>query len=556
MLRELNISNFALIDNSNIVFDRGLSVLVGETGSGKSIIIDALSIALGARASKDKIKTGSSKSILQAVFDISDNEAVKGILEEQGLPSGDTLLINREININSGNISRINGIVVNLNVLNSITSNLIDIFGQFEHQALMSSSYQRNLLDSFGDEDYHKYLMDYGKLYSEYKMLVKEYEELNVNESFVEREIDLLKYQISEIEMANLDSYNEDETVEELNKLENVNNLRDELGIILNTFSSDEYSSSLMELVSQVMRASQNIDKYDKSNEELSKRLSVIYYELEDISSEFVEYGDSLYFDEERYDELVKRVDTVNSLKKKYGNEISEILAFYDDANDRLNAYLNHDENLLALKSKIDSAKKSLVEGAEYIRNKRIEYSKRLEKTLIEELMELKMEHAKFSVKINDVPINQFGRDEIIFMISTNPGEDLKELSQVSSGGEISRIMLSFKNLLANLDEINTLIFDEIDTGISGNTAKVVGHKIKRISSDRQVICISHLPQIISAADNCYLIYKETDGGKTKSNVRKLDRDEFVQQLAIIIDGDNYNVDAYNTAVKMIDDYS
>ncbi|NLY20603.1 MAG: DNA repair protein RecN [Tissierellia bacterium] len=552
MLLELNISNFALIDNSSINFEEGLSVLVGETGSGKSIIIDALSIALGARANKDKIKSGAEKAVVQAVFDITDNDNVKNILNDNGLPVNDNLLINREINSNSGNISRINGIVSNLTVLNSITSHLIDIFGQFEHQSLTDSNYQRKLVDSFGDDEFHSRLNDFGNSFRELTSLKKRYDELNINEALIEREIDILKYQINEIEVAELDKYDEESSLEELNRLQNMNVLREELGSIEESIDSSEYHTGIIELISKQIKSSQNIDRYDNSNVKLTERLNSVFYELEDIYSEFRNYSETLYFDDEVYNIILGKVDTVSSLKKKYGNSISEILKFYDDALLKIEEYNNHDKKLAELESRIVQLNNRIASESEYISKKRITYSIDLEKNLIGELNELNMPYAKFKVDIKPTKTSSSGSDEITFLISTNQGEDLKELSQISSGGEISRIMLAFKNLLANLDEIDTLIFDEIDTGISGNTAKIVGNKIKNISGDRQVICISHLPQIISTADNCYLIYKELIEGKTSSNVRKLSDSEFIEQLATIIDGDNYNIEAYNTAKKMI----
>lgn len=557
MLLELSIKNFAIIRDLKIEFTEGLNLLTGETGSGKSIIIEALGIILGARSSKDLVLSGEDKAILEAVFLIENYEKLSPVLSEYGIDidEGNILIITREISTTLPSISRINGRTVTLATLNKITSNLVDIFGQHEHQSLLNISNHQKLIDNLGDEEFRQVKENIRKLYGEYVKEMKELNSMNLNSQEREREIDLLQFQLDEIDNANLSQEDEYEIENQFKKLSNIKDISFGLGEIIDILNTSSYESkSILDLLGRVISILNNLKRFDTNLNPYMARLEEVRYEIQDISRELLYYSDNLVLDEETLNYLNDRINLVNKLKKKYGNTIDKIKEYRKTVYNRLEILNNYEEEIEIKTKKIKNLEESLSKFSNIIRVKRKEIAKILEKRISEELSLLNMPNVIFKVNFDDSgSFTAEGIDKIEFLISTNPGEDLKPLSRIISGGEMSRIMLGFKSILAKYDEIPTLIFDEIDTGISGRTAQVVGEKISKISREHQVICVSHLPQIVALADSHYLISKETQDSRTITNIQRLTVDDRIKELARLLGGVNLTDTTLSHAKEMLE---
>lgn len=557
MLLELNISNFAIIKDLNVQFTKGLNIITGETGTGKSILIDALGILLGSRSSKEFIRTGEEISSLEAVFYIENIEGLNEVLEEYGIiiDSDNLLIINKQISMTGPSLSKINGKNVNLTMLNNITRNLVDIFGQHEHQSLLNISNHRLLLDSFGDKDFSKLKEDF--IYN-YKLLdeaKKHLDSISLNLMERDREIDMLNFQISEIEESQLDVKNDSNVEIEYKKTLNLNKIKEVFSSVLNFLNGIDFEST--GVIDGIITHSIELEKisgFDNKIFEILERFKSIQYELDDVNVEFSSFIEDIDFNENELFELESRLDLINRLKNKYGNTIEEILEFKSEAEVRLETLLNQEKEIENIQYKINQIESILETKSNEITNIRKKIAQKLEIAIQNELELLNMCEIKFKVdfqKLSYYSIN--GIDKIEFLISTNLGEELKPLSKIASGGEMSRIMLAFKNILAKYDKIQTMIFDEIDTGISGRTAQIVGEKIYSISKEHQVICISHLPQITALADSHYVIGKETLDNKTGSYIRQLDLDERVEELARLIGGVDLTETTLKHALEMIE---
>lgn len=551
MLVELNIKNFAIIKELRVQFTSGLNLLTGETGSGKSIIIEALGIILGGRGTKELIRTGEEKSYLQAVFFVENIKKIKNLLDKYSIDIEENglLIISREFSINYPSMSRINGRTVTLSILNEITSNLVDIFAQHEHQSLLNIHNHKLLIDSFGDEKFKLLKDNIKKTYGAYKRYKKELSKMSLDSSQREREIDLLKYQLNEIEDANLEIEDEELIENEFKKLSNIKEIKVAIEEILGNLSSLDYERiSIIDSVEKNVSILRGIVDYDLSLKEVFERFENINFELRDINNELNHYSARMEIDEEKIFFLNEKIDNINKLKKKYGNTLKEILIYRDTIEDSLDKLLNYEKEIKRYTDIIKEHEKELGVLSLKLSNKRKKISKDLEKNISCELKDLNMDNITF--KVNFSQSNHFsedGYDDIEFLISTNVGENLKSMNKIVSGGEMSRIMLGFKSILASKDGINTLIFDEIDTGISGRTAQVVGEKIYDISKKRQVISVSHLPQIAALADSHYVISKNMgEDGKINTNIVKLSEDERVMELGRLLGG----VDVTDTTLR------
>lgn len=551
MLLELNIENFAIIEKMKIEFTQGLNVITGETGSGKSIIIDSLGIVLGARASKDIIKTGKDHCYIEAIFSIYNPE-IKQIFVDMGMELGDLLVISKEIRRDRPSITRVNGRVITTQTLALIVPKLIDIFAQHESVSLMDTQNQKELLDSFGDSKHKENLDSLRHNHLHVQDLRKQLEIQLSDESNREREMDLLRYQKEEIEQAQLTEYDESSLEEELMMLENVTETGNALNSVLSLLKSDYDSFNVEDGLDRSISSLQNILRYNPQLEEFFQNLEDIRFQLREVSQGIESYADSLEFDAEKLSYLQNRIDTVNRLKVKYGKTIQEIYLFLDKVNNRLAFLDNYEENLQKLREELEKYTQISLELAEKITQVRLSCAEILESDISREMQLLNIPNAKFKVHISDKEVNFDGKDEVEFLISTNLGEEFKSLSKVASGGEMSRIMLGFKSIIANKDDIPTLVFDEIDTGISGKTAQIVGNKIRDLAKNRQVIVISHLPQIVSLADSHFLIEKNSDAQSTKSQIRKLQGEERVEELARLIGGMTITKAAMQAAREMI----
>lgn len=553
MLLELNIENFAIIENMKIEFESGLNVLTGETGSGKSIIIDSLGLVLGQRANKDIIKKGKDRAFIEAVFSSYDEET-KDLLLEYGIDSGDLVVVSKEIREKGPNITRVNNRTVTSQILSKISSHLIDIFAQHESISLMDNKNQLKLIDDFSGKGQRQLLDDLKELVEEINSLKNEYNEKSNMEQNKDREIDLLEYQIKEIEDAGLSDYDDEELYDDFNVLNNMTDTLIKLSEAKSLINEGYETSSLEDILDRVIANVVDVTSYNKDLKEVEENLEDIRFRISDIAKDLDRYINTSEIDEERLQFLKERIDLVNNLKLKYGNNVKTINIFFDEISERLRFLQNFEDNLNKLLKKIKEKEKEALILAEKISQNRKKTARILEKKVEEEINKLNIKDAKFKIDIKEKDLSFDGIDKIEFLIAPNLGQDLMPMAKVASGGEMSRIMLGFKSIIAEKDNIPTLVFDEIDTGISGKTAQIVGNKIKEVSKDRQVIVISHLPQIVALADTHFAIKKDVVNNSTISTIDKLSYDERVNEVARLIGGMNISEIAIETAKEMIGD--
>lgn len=553
MLLELNIENFAIIENMKIEFEPSLNVLTGETGSGKSIIIDSLGLVLGQRANKDIIKKGKDRAFIEAVFSSYDEET-KDLLLEYGIESGDLVVVSKEIREKGPTITRVNNRTVTSQILSKISSHLIDIFAQHESISLMDNKNQLKLIDDFSGKDQGELLENLKYLVHEINSLKNEYHEKSTMEQNKDREIDLLEYQIKEIEDAGLSDYDDEELYDDFNVLNNMTDTLIKLSEAKSLINEGYETSSLEDILDKVIANVVEVTRYNKDLKEVEENLEDIRFRISDIAKDLDRYVSSSEVDEERLQFLRERIDLVNNLKLKYGNNVKAINSFYEEISERLRFLQNFEDNLNKLLKKIEEKEAEATVLAEKISQKRKKTSEILEKKVEEEINKLNIKDAKFKIEIKEKELSFDGIDKIEFLIAPNLGQDLMPMAKVASGGEMSRIMLGFKSIIAEKDNIPTLVFDEIDTGISGKTAQIVGNKIKEVSKDRQVIVISHLPQIVALADTHFAIKKDVVNNSTISTIDKLNYDERVDEVARLIGGMNVSEIAIETAKEMIGD--
>ncbi|AOY77076.1 DNA repair protein RecN [Clostridium formicaceticum] len=547
MLLELEVKDFALIDKLNLHFDSGLNILTGETGAGKSIIIDAVNMAIGERADRDFVRSGSKKSMIQAVFSTKDVTGLNSILEEYGIDweEEQTLIVTREIHVNGRSVSRVNGIIVNQGVLKRITEKLIDIHGQHQHQSLLNSDFHIDVLDAYGGKKIQDLLKLLAEKYKKYASLQKKLNSFCYDEMERERKIDLLKFQIEEIDGAKLKIGEEEVLLQQKNLLSNSEKIYTTLATIYEDFYDSTMQPSVLDHISRSVKSLQNLSLLDDDLNHYYTTLEDIQYRLQDMVMEVRNYKDGIDFHPETLQEIEKRLDILNNLKRKYGASIEEILDYKEKIQQELDDYTYSEEKIEEIKKEIQKEQKELQDLSLEISSLRNKAAKSFEDELIDILQSLNMKKVSFSIKITqptdpdgEYRITAKGLDKVEFMLSSNAGEPLKPLSKVASGGEMSRVMLALKTILAHVDGIPTLIFDEIDSGISGLTAQTVGEKLYHISKNRQVICITHLPQIAAMADTHFLIEKETEDNTTKTHINKLDQKTRLYELGRLLGGE------------------
>lgn len=551
MLLELNIENYAIIEDMKINFQKGLNVITGETGSGKSIIIDALGMVLGGRANKDVIKAGKDFCHIEAIFTTYDKD-IKDLLESMGIEVDDYLIITKDISKNGPSITRINNRVITSANLLKIIPKIIDVFAQHESISLMNHDNQRNLLDDFCDNKHKENLLLLKNFVHEINELKKDYENKVDSSTNKDREIDILNYQINEINEANLTSYDDKELEEDYLKLNNVTSTAEALSKTINILKSNYEGFNVEDGLDRAIGEVNSVLKYNNELKDDYDELEDVRFRLKELINSIESYMNNLNFDGQKLHELESRLDLVNRLKSKYGKSIDEIDIFLENTQKRLDFLLNSEKNLEQLKKIIQEKEEKALYLAQNISQDRGKLAEDLRKKISNELEELNIKNAKFKVSLSPKKLSYDGIDNVEFLISSNLGEEYKPISKIASGGEMSRIMLAFKSIIANKDNIKTLIFDEIDTGISGKTAQIVGNKIKKLSKDRQVIVISHLPQIISLANCHFLIEKEIKDKKTISKIKMLNQDERVMELARLVGGINITDAAINAAKEML----
>ncbi len=558
MILALSIKNIALIEEAEIKFEDGLNILTGETGAGKSIVIDSMMLLLGGRANKDIIRNGTQKATVEGIFLInSHRDLIHNILDEAGIEyeEDDTLIISRDITENGRNYCRVNGRIVPLSILNKLGTYLVDILGQHEHQFLLDNSKHMSILDNFQDKDFFRIKNLIKDLLEKYNSLNNKLKEFNLDDKEKISRIDLLKYQINEIESANIKPGEEDDLIEKRNILMNSEKLFNYMNESYNLlYKGIGDNASIIDTLSTVLKNLDTSFRIDKKLEKLKDMVESVLYTLEDCSLQIRDYVENIDFNADNLNEIEKRLDLLNNLKRKYGRTIEEIIKYKEEKNDELLKLLNAEKEINKLNEKKEKITAKIKELSDELHLKRRNVADFLEKKISTVLSELNMPNTIFKVDIRkkDVP-NENGMDDVEFLISTNIGEPLKPLEKIASGGELSRIMLALKTILADFDGISTLIFDEVDTGISGKAAQAVAEKIALISRNHQVICVTHLPQITSMADAHYKITKEVNKDKTYIKIEKLNYEGKIKELSRIISGSIMTDTTYNHSKELID---
>ena len=551
MLNQLSVRNVAVIDKLDINLHDGVSVLTGETGAGKSIIIDSINMILGDRANKELVRYGTDKAVVQAVFDAP--KSVINILEENDIDVEDeTVIITRQVTKEGKSAARINGMVVTLNILREISDRLINIHGQHDNQALLTPIRHITFLDAYADNE--EYLNRYKDILSKKREIEKKISSLEMDEQEKMQRIDLLEYQVKEIKKASLEKDEEDDLREQRDIYTNAEQITKSVNeAYMNLYEGDEIQSAYDGISIAVNEISQ-ISDLNPQLKSIYDTLNEIMYSLEDTAHEIKEFGETVEFDEQTLNEIEERLDLISRLKRKYGNSIEEILEYLKKAESELNDIKLSDERTNELKEELKNITKELKEKGNVLTQRRENAAKVLEENIEKSLHELNMEKSKFKVNIeNDGTFYDNGMDKVEFLISTNPGEPLKPLVKIASGGELSRVMLAIKSILADSDGVDTMIFDEIDTGVSGKAAMSIAKKLAVIAKNKQVICITHLPQLTAMADNHYLIQKNTDGEMASTTLKELDEEGRELELARIIDGGEVTELALSHAKQMLE---
>ena len=545
MLLSLNISNFAVFENISVNFDPGFNVVTGETGSGKSVLIDAIQLILGERASKESIRKGKNSAIIEGIFDISDNDNLLKLLKEldMEIDNDDFLIISRELLDNGKNINKVNQRTVPLSTIKTIGSFLIDIYGQFGHESLFKKENHIKLLDSLIQKEISRILEEYVDLFIKFNKLSNEINILTEKLLNKDNKIEQLKYEIDEIDDAQLKEFEEDELLKKIKKLTNVQEIKKSLFEAIRTINSDNLNN--------VYTILNKIQSYDEKLEVFLSRLDIQLEELKMLSYDLRDYSDNLDIDEKELNLIENRMSLINRLKRKYGFSIEKINEYRNSCNEELNILMQAESRLNSLVNEKNKIFKSLTQYADTMSKKRKEAAEYLEKQILIELNDLNMKNIKFKVNIQKKNISLDGVDNIEFLISTNVGSDLNSVQKIVSGGEASRIMLAFKKIKSDIGQ--TMVFDEIDTGISGKTAQMSGIKMNYISLNNQVICVTHSPQIASISKNHYFIEKNVVGNNTYSTINKLDYEKKVYEIARLLSGMNITDKSLNNAKELIE---
>lgn len=537
MLQELSVKNFAIISSLQLEFQMGMTVLTGETGAGKSIIIDAMGLLTGGRGSSDYIRQGANKCTLEGLFSMPKSQELKQLLEELGIETEeDSLVIQRDISASGKNVCRVNGRIVNITNLKRIGEYLVDIHGQNEHQELMQSERHIDMLDEFGGKKLLAVKEKYTRAYQEYRALEAKVRKRQKNEKEFAQRMDMLHFQSDEIASAQLVAGEEEQLLEERNKLNNFQKIADALTISYAALNGEDDSS--LDKIGTSMNELASIESLDSEYKTLSDTVQNAYYLLQEASGDLSRLIDGLELDEGRLNEVENRLELIRQMKRKYGDSIETILSYYEEITkelaeaDFLEGGTGDLEVLLAEKQQ------AAHQQALTLRKERKRLAKELEQQILTELKELYLERTEFEVRFTELEhLQENGLDGVEFYITTNPGEPLKPLVRVASGGELSRVMLAMKTIFSQTQGITSIVFDEVDTGVSGRVAQAIADKIYQISENSQVLCITHLPQVAAVADEHYFIEKEIVAGRTETSVRILSEKERVNEIARMLAG-------------------
>ncbi|MGI6584378.1 MAG: DNA repair protein RecN [Lutisporaceae bacterium] len=557
MLLEMSIKNYVIIEGQVIAFEPGLNVITGETGSGKSLIIDALSAVTGGKLSKEDIRTGEEKASIEALFSLDGISYIKDILEEYGIESDEDncLVIKREVNAQGRSVCRLNGQIVTLSILKRIAQYLVDIVGQNEYQLLFNAVKHGEYVDSFGGDEINYIWQEVKSLRDKLDELQEKLNKSSGNASERERKLDILKFQVEEIGNARLRKNEDEELRNRRHLLINAEKLlKGVTNVYEILFSGDSGSGGVSDMLSESVGTLGELAGIDEKLENYKTEIEGIIYRLEDIRGELRSYRDSIEINNSEIDFIEERLDQINKLKRKYGSSIEEVLSYMDNAEEELQELIDSEKHMVELEKEIEKIREQYLIKARLLSDKRKEKAEILEKLIEKELQDLNMHGSRFVIKItrDESIISSNGIDKIEFMISPNPGEPEKPLSKIASGGEMSRVMLAIKNAFSEIEKAPCIVFDEIDAGVGGQTANMVGQKIKAISQNTQILCITHLPQIANISDNHIFVDKKVQDNKTYTEIRILGAEERVKEIARMLGG-NENIEAsLEHAKKMV----
>lgn len=550
MLLEISIKNFAIIESISLNFEKGMTVLTGETGAGKSIIIDAMNMMLGARATTEVIRHGAPKAEIEGLFSIESNRVLEEIFDEQGLELSDEIIIRREILQNGRSISRVNGQMVNLSVLRTIGQQLVDIHGQHDQEELMRPHRHIQMLDEFGDTSFFELKEAYQMSFDNYRRMRKQVLDIKKNQQEHKARIEMLEFQMAEIEAANLKA-GEDVTLnQERDRLLNHKHIADTLTNAYSMLDNEEFSS--LANVRSAMNDMESLEEFDPEYREISGTLSESYYVLEDITKRLESIIDDLDFDGNRLMQVESRLDLIHTITRKYGGSVDDVLEYFAKITDEYNLLTGNNLSSEDMEIELKKLEKNLVDLAGQVAQARHKIAQDLEAEIKQELQDLYMEKAQFQVRFSQGKFSREGNESVEFYISTNPGEDFKPLVKVASGGELSRLMLAIKSAFSRKEGKTSIVFDEVDTGVSGRVAQAIAQKIHKIGQNGQVLAISHLPQVIAIADYQFFIEKISNEHSTVSTVRLLTVDERVEEVAKMLAGENVTEAALSQARELL----
>ena len=550
MLLEISIKNFAIIESISLNFEQGMTVLTGETGAGKSIIIDAMNMMLGARATTEVIRHGAPKAEIEGLFSIESNRALEEIFDEQGLELSDEIIIRREILQNGRSISRVNGQMVNLSVLRTIGQQLVDIHGQHDQEELMRPHRHIQMLDEFGDASFFELKEAYQTSFDNYRRMRKQVIDIKKNQQEHKARIEMLEFQMAEIEAANLKAGEDIALNQERDKLLNHKHIADTLTNAYSMLDNEEFSS--LANVRSAMNDMESLEEFDPEYREISSSLSEFYYVLEDITKRLESIIDDLDFDGNRLMQVENRLDLIHTITRKYGGSVDDVLEYFAKITDEYNLLTGNNLSSEDMEIELKKLEKNLVGLAGQVAQARHKIAQDLEAEIKQELQDLYMEKAQFQVRFSQGKFSREGNESVEFYISTNPGEDFKPLVKVASGGELSRLMLAIKSAFSRKEGKTSIVFDEVDTGVSGRVAQAIAQKIHKIGQHGQVLAISHLPQVIAIADYQFFIEKISNEHSTVSTVRLLTVEERVEEVAKMLAGENVTEAALTQARELL----
>ena len=550
MLLEISIKNFAIIEAISLNFEKGMTVLTGETGAGKSIIIDAMNMMLGARATTDVIRHGAPKAEIEGLFSIENSLPLQEIFDEQGIDLGDEIIIRREILQNGRSVSRVNGQMVNLSVLRSIGQYLVDIHGQHDQEELMRPQLHIQMLDGFGDADFLELKQAYQTNFDAYRQMRKQLLEVKKNQEEHKARIEMLEFQMAEIESASLQPGEDLKLNQERDKLLNHKNIADTLTNAYTMLDNDEISS--LANVRSAMNDMESLEEYDAEYREISTSLSESYYVLEDVAKRLENIIEDLDFDGNRLMQIESRLDLIHAITRKYGGNVDDVLLYFAKITEEYNLLTGNNLSSEDMEAELKQLEVSLVDLASKLASARHNLAQQLEIEIQQELKDLYMDKARFQVQFTKGKFSREGNESVEFYISTNPGEDFKPLVKVASGGELSRLMLAIKSAFSRKEGKTSIVFDEVDTGVSGRVAQAIAQKIHKIGQNGQVLAISHLPQVIAIADYQFFIEKISNEHSTVSTVRLLTVEERVEEVAKMLAGENVTEAALSQARELL----